>query len=93
MDETGAVARPLYLARLESEAIHLMREVAAEFSKPGKLCSVGKDSSVMLHLLQKAFHPGAAVSSSAQGLSIRPRIWAGATRYAGAWIRASSRKQ
>src|SRR5699024_6270510 len=41
----------------EAEAIHVIREVAAEFSKPVLLYSVGKDSSVILHLLLKAFYP------------------------------------
>jgi len=45
------------LKYLEAEAIHIMREVVAEFSNPAMLYSVGKDSSVMLHLLQKAFYP------------------------------------
>jgi sulfate adenylyltransferase subunit 2 len=46
-----------HLARLESESIHIMREVAAEFRNPVMLYSIGKDSSVMLHLAMKAFHP------------------------------------
>ncbi|PKA42111.1 sulfate adenylyltransferase subunit CysD [Rhizobium sullae] len=46
-----------HLRRLEAEAIHIMREVAAEFSKPVMLFSVGKDSCVMLHLARKAFYP------------------------------------
>ena len=46
-----------HLQRLEDEAIHIMREVFAEFRKPVMLYSVGKDSSVMLHLARKAFHP------------------------------------
>lgn len=46
------------LDRLEAEAIHVMREVVAEFQNPVMLYSVGKDSSVMVHLAQKAFHPG-----------------------------------
>jgi sulfate adenylyltransferase subunit 2 len=46
-----------YLARLEAESIHIMREVAAEFRNPVMLYSIGKDSSVMLHLAMKAFHP------------------------------------
>ena len=45
------------LKQLEAESIHIMREVIAEFENPGMLYSVGKDSSVMLHLLQKAFYP------------------------------------
>ena len=45
------------LDRLESEAIHVFREVAATFSKPVMLYSIGKDSSVMLHLAMKAFYP------------------------------------
>ena len=46
-----------HLDRLEAESIHILREVAAEFRNPVMLYSVGKDSSVLLHLLQKAFHP------------------------------------
>jgi sulfate adenylyltransferase subunit 2 len=49
--------RLTHLARLEAEAIHIMREVAAEAENPVMLYSVGKDSSVMLHLAKKAFHP------------------------------------
>ena len=45
------------LEYLEAEAIHIMREVVAEFEKPVMLYSVGKDSSVMLHLARKAFAP------------------------------------
>jgi sulfate adenylyltransferase subunit 2 len=47
-----------YLQRLEAESIHIFREVAAECEKPVMLYSVGKDSSVMLHLARKAFAPG-----------------------------------
>jgi sulfate adenylyltransferase subunit 2 len=47
----------LHLRRLESESIFIMREVAAEFVRPVMLYSIGKDSSVMLHLAQKAFYP------------------------------------
>jgi sulfate adenylyltransferase subunit 2 len=46
------------LRRLEAESIHIMREVAAEFVNPVMLYSIGKDSSVMLHLAMKAFYPG-----------------------------------
>ena len=46
-----------HLDRLEAESIHIMREVAAECEKPVMLYSVGKDSSVMLHLALKAFYP------------------------------------
>ncbi len=46
------------LKTLEAESIHIMREVVAEFQKPVMLYSVGKDSSVMLRLAQKAFFPG-----------------------------------
>ena len=50
--------KPLtHLQRLEAEAIHIFREVAASFEKPVMLYSVGKDSSVMLHLARKAFYP------------------------------------
>lgn len=45
------------LRRLEAEAIYLMRETVAEFANPVMLYSVGKDSSVLLHLALKAFHP------------------------------------
>ena len=46
-----------HLERLEAEAIHIMREVVAEAERPVMLYSIGKDSSVMLHLAVKAFHP------------------------------------
>jgi sulfate adenylyltransferase subunit 2 len=46
-----------HLARLESESIYIMREVVAQFAKPVMLYSIGKDSSVMLHLAMKAFWP------------------------------------
>ncbi|MEK6243944.1 MAG: sulfate adenylyltransferase subunit CysD [Pseudomonadota bacterium] len=48
-----------YLERLEAEAIHIMREAVAEAERPVMLYSIGKDSSVMLRLALKAFHPGA----------------------------------
>mgnify|MGYP001167357607 FL=1 len=47
-----------HLARLEAESIHIIREVAASFRRPVMLYSIGKDSSVMLHLALKAFYPG-----------------------------------
>jgi sulfate adenylyltransferase subunit 2 len=46
-----------HLRRLEAEAIFIMREVVATFERPLMLYSIGKDSSVMLHLARKAFHP------------------------------------
>jgi sulfate adenylyltransferase subunit 2 len=46
-----------HLQRLESESIHIMREVVAEVERPVMLYSVGKDSAVMLHLAKKAFYP------------------------------------
>jgi sulfate adenylyltransferase subunit 2 len=52
------VTEPLtHLDRLEAESIHIFREVVAEVERPVMLYSVGKDSSVMLHLARKAFHP------------------------------------
>lgn len=48
----------LHLEQLEAESIFILREVAAEFERPVILYSVGKDSSVLLHLARKAFHPG-----------------------------------
>ena len=47
-----------HLKQLEAESIHIIREVAAEFSNPVMLYSIGKDSSVMVHLALKAFYPG-----------------------------------
>jgi len=47
-----------HLQQLEAESIHIFREVAAAFDNPVMLYSIGKDSSVMLHLARKAFHPG-----------------------------------
>lgn len=49
--------RMTHLQRLEAEAIHIMREVVAEAENPVMLYSVGKDSSVMLHIAMKAFYP------------------------------------
>src|SRR5262245_66616229 len=48
----------LHLARLEAEAIFIMREVVAELRNPFMLYSIGKDSSAMLHIARKAFQPG-----------------------------------
>ncbi|SIQ62626.1 sulfate adenylyltransferase subunit 2 [Aeromonas sp. RU39B] len=50
--------RLTHLQQLEAESIHIIREVAAEFENPVMLYSIGKDSSVMLHLARKAFYPG-----------------------------------
>ena len=50
-------ALPRHLRRLEAESITILREVAAEFRNPVLLYSIGKDSSVLLHLARKAFHP------------------------------------
>src|ERR1700682_3950043 len=47
-----------HLRTLEAESIHILREVTAELQRPVMLYSIGKDSSVMLRLAQKAFHPG-----------------------------------
>jgi len=49
---------PTRLRQLEAEAIYIMREAVAEFANPVMLYAIGKDSSVMLHLAQKAFFPG-----------------------------------
>src|ERR1700679_4161203 len=54
---TPAKRRLTHLQRLEAESIHIMREAAAESEHPVMLYSVGKDSSVMLHLAMKAFYP------------------------------------
>jgi len=51
-------ARLSHLRLLEAESIHILREVASEFERPVMLYSIGKDSSVMLRLAQKAFYPG-----------------------------------
>ncbi len=50
--------RLTHLRQLEAESIHILREVAAEFDRPVMLYSIGKDSSVMVRLAQKAFAPG-----------------------------------
>lgn len=47
-----------HLDKLESESMHIIREAVAEFSNPVMLYSIGKDSSVMLHIARKAFYPG-----------------------------------
>jgi len=51
-------ARLSHLRKLEAESIYILREAVAEFSHPVMMYSIGKDSSVMLRLAQKAFHPG-----------------------------------
>jgi sulfate adenylyltransferase subunit 2 len=56
--ESPAVRRLNHLLALEAESIHILREAAAEFARPVMLYSIGKDSSVMLRLAQKAFFPG-----------------------------------
>src|SRR6516165_8367514 len=53
-----AAATLTHLQRLEAESIHIMREVVAECERPVMMYSIGKDSSVMLHLALKAFAPG-----------------------------------
>ena len=52
------IMRLTHLRTLEAESIHILREVASEFERPVMLYSIGKDSSVLLRLAQKAFHPG-----------------------------------
>src|SRR5687767_1783403 len=52
------MSRLTHLQRLEAESIHILREVVAECERPVMLYSIGKDSSVMLHLAMKAFYPG-----------------------------------
>jgi sulfate adenylyltransferase subunit 2 len=54
---SGKSARLTHLQQLEAESIHIMREVVAEAKRPVMLYSIGKDSSVMLHLARKAFYP------------------------------------
>ncbi|MCW8107773.1 sulfate adenylyltransferase subunit CysD [Alteromonas ponticola] len=55
---TANIPSITHLKQLEAESIHIFREVAAEFDNPVMLYSVGKDSSVLLHLARKAFAPG-----------------------------------
>lgn len=57
MDVTSTSEELSHLDQLEAEAIYIMREVAAECEKPVMLYSIGKDSSIMLHIAMKAFHP------------------------------------
>jgi sulfate adenylyltransferase subunit 2 len=56
--QSRSLERLSHLRLLEAESIHILREVAAEFERPVMLYSIGKDSSVMLRLAQKAFFPG-----------------------------------
>jgi len=55
---TASIPSITHLKQLEAESIQIFREVAAEFDNPVMLYSVGKDSSVLLHLARKAFAPG-----------------------------------
>ena len=55
--ETGGSRRLDYLDQLESESIHILREVAGQFERPALLFSGGKDSIVLAYLSRKAFYP------------------------------------
>src|ERR671914_1345765 len=57
-ESTATGLRLDHLRALEAESIHILREVVAEFERPVMLYSIGKDSSVLLRLAQKAFYPG-----------------------------------
>src|SRR6516162_633567 len=57
VDALGGMSSEKHLRWLESESIHILREVVAEAGNPVMLYSIGKDSSVMLHLARKAFYP------------------------------------
>jgi len=57
-NDVAAATQLDHLKMLEAESIFILREAAAEFAHPVMLYSVGKDSSVMLRLAQKAFYPG-----------------------------------
>ena len=57
-EDASRAQRLSHLRSLEAESIHILREVASEFERPVMLYSIGKDSSVMLRLAQKAFYPG-----------------------------------
>ena len=59
MSRSDTVPQLSQLRALEAEAVHIMREVAAEFERPVLLFSGGKDSIVLLRLAEKAFRPGA----------------------------------
>ncbi|MCE2406922.1 MAG: phosphoadenosine phosphosulfate reductase family protein, partial [Pseudomonadales bacterium] len=54
----GAAYKLTHLEQLEAESIYIMREVVAERENPVMMYSIGKDSSVLLHLAKKAFYPG-----------------------------------
>jgi len=58
MPNAAGATRRAHLGELEAESIQILREVVAEFERPVMLYSIGKDSSVLLRLAQKAFHPG-----------------------------------
>src|SRR5262249_59118841 len=57
MTQATRMGKTPQLRRLEAESIFILREVAGQFQRPVMLYSIGKDSSVMLHLAKKAFHP------------------------------------
>ena len=69
--EKHSMSTLTHLKRLEAESIHIIREVVAEFENPVMLYSIGKDTSVMVRLAEKAFYPGqAAVSADARGYDV-----------------------
>src|SRR5262252_8287562 len=57
MTQATRMTKTPHLRRLEAESIFILRDVAGQFQRPVLLYSIGKDSSVLLHLAKKAFHP------------------------------------
>src|SRR5262252_6339225 len=57
MTQATRMTKTPHLRRLEAESIFILRDVAGQFQRPVLLYSIGKDSSVLLHLARKAFHP------------------------------------
>src|SRR5260370_20489494 len=59
LESSPPIVQPLsHLRMLEAESSHILRETAAQFARPVLLYSIGKDSSVLVHLARKAFFPG-----------------------------------
>ena len=85
--------RLTHLRQLEAESIHIIREVAAEFSNPVMMYSIGKDSSVMLHLARKAFYPGTLpfpLLHVDTGWKFRENCWCIKTRKGWRWASTRS---
>ena len=67
----NSICRLSQLKQLEAESIHIFRDAISQFENPVLLYSIGKDSSVLVHLAKKAFYPGTPIQASSYRLHIQ----------------------